>query len=96
MKTWGSALWLAASVAIVSVACGGALESEPSSDPGLPRQEAGATDEWEAMVGRGHGCPRQTSECRTYCKQKGHTSGRCSGYGNGNCECRDIEPAPEK
>ncbi len=93
-KTWGSTLWLVSSLVLLS-ACGGSVEAE-APGAGAPGATAASdiTDIIEAEVGRGHGCPRQASQCRTYCRQKGHTSGGCYGYGGGNCECRDTEPAP--
>ena len=94
-------LWKAAvlgSGLFVLSACGAGVEPERElSQVRMSQEPDGAPDGQdgvEALAGRGHGCPRQGSECRSYCKGKGHTSGGCSGYGGGSCVCRDADPAP--
>ncbi|ATB29819.1 hypothetical protein [Melittangium boletus] len=92
-KTQWRALALAPMVFILSV-CGGAEEAHAPklSQVRMSQAEAAPTgDDVTTMGGRGHGCPRQGGECRAYCQREGHTSGGCSGFGRGECVCRDSD-----
>ncbi|MBM7112547.1 hypothetical protein [Archangium primigenium] len=83
------AVVLAPVVGLLS-ACGGTVEEEVAPTLSQVRMSDAAEDVEALAGGPSRGCPTQKGECKAYCKKKGHTSGKCTGYGRGVCSCGDA------